>query len=458
MTSLLYGAVSFSAVATMSLLCVVAIVIGSTVRKEIPRTVSITGPVLLAVTASTAMIVFRLVQDVNLLSDENAWHAQAMLVAQFLSESSTTPPVLSEGKEGYPWIVGTLYSISGNAPLVPITLGTLMFVLLVPLCGAITSLVARDLRMTEVGTSRAIRWACYFVAVCPAVIIWVPRVLRESISMFLIGLMILWFLAYLERRRPLFLVAVGAAAAVMVTIRAQVGLGIIAGLILSAIVVYSTRFRHMFARVLLIGPIFLVIFAVTWAYVDSTSSLSAENIALRNRALSDASSAFEGGDEAYAATSIVDMVLFNLPRAALGPFLTELSGGGGAIIVAAVSNVFWLICILGACLFLPGRRRALGAASDRTEKTRVRAFVVLIVLALTLLAILSITAGNYGLVVRMRLMPLVALIPAAAIGFQVWRFRHRGEELFLMRTVDAESTRPRTVRRSRNASHRSRRS
>ncbi len=453
-TPLLSGVTSFSAIAVILLLCVSAGVIGSILRKEIPRTVSIFVPVMLAVTASAGMIVFRLVQDMYLLSDENVWHAQAMLVAQFLSESSGTAPILSEGKEGYPWIVGALYSISGNAPLVPITLGTLMFVLLVPICGGITSLVARDLNMTDAGTAKAIRWACYFVAVCPAIVIWVPRMLRESISMFLIGLMILWFLAYLERRRPLLLLAVGAAAAVMMTIRAQVGLGIIAGLILSAIVVYSTRFRHVFSRLLLIGPIFLVIFAATWAYVDSTSSLSAENIALRNRALSDASSAFEGGDEAYAATGIVDIVLFNLPRAAFGPFPTELTAGGGSIIVAAVSNVFWLTCILGACLFLPGRRRSLASGVGRVEKTRVRAFTVLIVLALTLLAILSITAGNYGLVVRMRLMPLVALVPAAAIGFQVWRYRHRGDELFLAQTVDSKLIVPRAVSR---ASHRTRR-
>lgn len=428
-TPILQGALTFPAVAVITLLVLVAWAFGAFLRRDLPRTVSVAAPVIVAIATSATMTFFRLTNDVYLLSDEKTWHAQSISVAEYLSSGQSATVNLSAGKEGYSWIIGTLYWISGPAPLVPIVFGALTFILLVPICGAVTNLVARDLRLSDVAATKAVRWACYFVALCPAIVIWVPRMLRESISMLLIGLMILWFLKYLEARRPMLLIGVGLMAAVMVTIRAQVGMGIIAGIVLSSIVAYSTRYRHVFSRVMLVGPCFALIFAVTWAFVDSTSDLSAESIALRNRALTDASSAFDGGETAYTADSLLEIVLFNLPRAALGPFPTELNLSGG-IVIAAMSNIFWLACILGALLLFPGLRRAEATRSQPTEKRRARSFVVLVVLAMTLVAILSITAGNYGLVVRMRLMPLVALIPAAAIGFQVWRHRRSGDVLF----------------------------
>lgn len=415
------NAFSFPSITVIALLGFGTLLAASAIRRSIPREVSVFAPMLVAAAASVGALFYRLTVDPYLVSDEVTWHEQSIAVADYLLGRDQLPTGLHGGKEGYPWIVGALYAATEPAPLVPIALGMLLFVLLVPVVGALTATATRELQLPERSAVRAILFSCYFSALCPATAIWAPRMLREIICMFLVGIMILGFLKFLAKPRFAPLVLVAFAAAIMLSVRAQVAMGVVAGLLLSGVVVYATKFRSSIARVMIITPVFLGIFTLTWAYVDSTADLSVESIALRNQALSDASSAFEGGDTAYQAGSIVDIIMFNLPRAAFGPFPHEFNGSG-AILLAIVSNVFWLFCVVGAVLafvMVRAARHFGNAVSRRFPQS----IVVMITISLTLVAILSITAGNYGLVVRMRLMPLMALMPIAALGYTLWRNR-----------------------------------
>lgn len=417
----LENAFSVPSIAVIGLLVFGTLLAASGIRRSIPRTASVFAPMLVASATSVGALFYRLIVDPYLVSDEGTWHEQSIAIAEYLLGRDELPSGLHGGKEGYPWVVGALYAATEPAPLVPIALGMLLFVLLVPVVGALTATAARELQLPERSATRAILFSCYFSALCPATAIWAPRMLREIICMFLVGTMILGFLKFLAKPRFAPLVLVAFSASIMLSVRAQVAMGVVAGLILSGVVVYATKFRSVIARVVVVVPVFLGIFTFTWTYVDSTADLSVESIALRNQALSEASSAFEGGDKAYQAGSIIDIILFNLPRAAFGPFPHEFNGSG-AILLAIVSNVFWLFCVVGATLAFVTIRAARPLENSASRRFP-RSVVVMTTISLTLVAILSITAGNYGLVVRMRLMPLTALIPIAALGYTLWRNR-----------------------------------
>lgn len=433
------NAESFEAVVVIGLLCLLAIAAGTAISRQIPYKIRLGGPVLVAVAVCFASLVYRIVADPLLVDDERAWHRQGVMVADFLvGRSHYLAGSLNEGKEGYAWLVGGLYALSTRSPFIFILLGALLLILLVPLTGALTGLVAQDLGLPTAISIRAVRAAMFFVALCPTIAFWAPRMLREVLVMFLVALAAMFFLKCITTRKLIWLLSTVATVAALTSVRGQIGIGTAAGLALSGIVVWTLRFRSWIARIVFIAPAFVVLFWVTWVYVDSMSDLSVAYTAYRNVALAEATSAFSGGESLKGASSYADIVLFNLPRVAFGPFPNELAMTP-VMLLAALSNLFWLLCVAGTLVLLASRRKVALLADQPGKATHPwRSALVLIVISLTLVAILSINAGNYGLVIRMRLMPMTLLIPLAAAGVAVL-----GAKVASVRRVPGEIARPR---------------
>lgn len=411
MTSdIMANAWGFGPFALLGLLSAVTLFFGVLVNRRRVPSVRLASPMFLAIALNLAMLTFRVLVDEGLIDDEISWHQDGILVSEFLAgRSPSIEDQLGAGKAGYAWLVGFIYYLAGPAPFIPVVLNILLLVLLVPIVTLIAEISTRELRLSRIQVTRAARIASYMIAAMPAIIFWAPRLLREIPSMFLIAVAVLALLLFLENKSTVNILVLICAILGMVSIRAQIGVGLAAAVSLASLAIWSMRFRSVVTRAIVVLPVFLLVLIATWATVDASADIGVENTAYRNRALTDATSAFTGAEELQHADSVLDIVFFNLPRILFGPFPNEVNASA-VMLLALGSSFFWVCSLLLASVVLT-RRKAL--SHDNAKWSTV---IVLVTVTLMLILALSFNAGNYGLVIRMRLMPFVTLIPLAALG------------------------------------------
>lgn len=417
---LLMNAFSFGAVSFTILLTLVTLLAGSLLLKQNVYKVSLALPILFSFALCFAVFIFRVLTQKTLASDELVWHRQSLAVANSLTQGvELLPSDLTPGKEGYAWLVGLIYAAAGPAPIVPIMLNIFLFVLLVPILAITAGMIAESLNFNKAHGQISMKFAGYFTALVPILAFWAPRMLREIISMFLISISVFFVLRYVRENSARFLLWAGLSVFLMFTIRAQIGAGLSAGLLMGVIVVWSMRFSNWFNRIFFIAPPFALLFTIAWGYADSTRDLSVEHTAYRNSALTEANSAFSGTDELQNADSILDIILFNLPRVLAGPFPNEMNGSA-VMILSGLSNLFWLWALLLACNLIK-QRKILLSMQPHNQQIKWNVVLLLVTLFVAFLFMLSIGSGNYGLVIRLRLMPFVFIIPLAGVGFALMK-------------------------------------
>lgn len=405
----------FPALMTIGLIVVSGLMLIQVISTRV-KSLDIRPLAYLAVIVSSLYLLRRIYVGELVILDERVWHELAGEAASQLSAVSPQAGALSTlppGKEGYVWILGWIYSISGAAPMIPIVINIFLHGILTIVLARTTEVLTLHLTIDPHLTTRAVRLVALTTAVAPSIAYWVPLVLRETLCLLCIALVVLFAIHLVATRQPKFLILLALPLAVLIWVRESIGVALLAGLILGLSFSWLRDLRFKWVgRLFLFVPVAAAIVALG-AVIDAQSSLDTSAIARRSVELStNAASGFPG---VSASSSVPDILLIQAPRVALGPFLWEFRPTS-VMILAFVEAIAWL-----ACLFLAMRSKPF-----RSNDVLDRAIATLVVcVAIVLVAALAISIGNYGSLARLRPMAFVVLLPMAGVGYARIRERKR---------------------------------
>lgn len=363
-----------------------------------------------------------------LLGDENVWHALGLQAADYLTGITDDRVTYVEGKEGYVWIVGALYAISGPVPLVPILSNVIFSALTVVSVARTTELVVDDFPgMTPQWRTSAVRTAAFLTALLPAFFVWTPRILRESLGVLLISVAVLGCAQLVRTRKFRYLCLVLAAVVCLSLVRGPIGMALGVALAVAAIFVWSRNSPyHLAIRFFLLIPL-MVVLVGAWNLASAQFGLSTEEVALRNRSLaSDASSGFSGADETTGTQGYATILLINVPRILAGPFFWEFNGASASMLFAFLEGAIWVVAAIFAARAIWIRRRLAKSLTEEANIGNSGTIFILILATAALLATMSISVANYGLLARLRPMALVIILPLAAVAICYRPIRRAG--------------------------------
>lgn len=323
------------------------------------------------------------------LPDAFTYDRVAREYVAFWNHMQDVPPSFALGKEGWVLILACIYRWFGAAP----ALGIIFNATLTGLTAAIV-----------MATTVRLGWPSY--ARTAGLLILMPgflyssTLLRESAAWILTALAA-WAAAGLITKgggvgNTLWLIASFAGMLwIRGSVAAPIGGALLVGLLLARRRVPVALFVGLCGALLIGGPL-----------VARTTSLwgraDLEHINASRSQLSEARSGFE--TTVYSTpVDLVEKLPLTLPRAVLGPYPWEL----GALPPSATLD--WLSWSLLLVWTWRGLLRSRG-----------RSFLLVVVPALSLLAAIGATSGNYGTLVRLRSQAAILLIPLAAAGV-----RHR---------------------------------
>lgn len=308
-----------------------------------------------------------------------------------------TKPFVTSGKEGIPSLLGVLYELFGHHPFLGVIVNVLLATLVVPV-------VASTSRVVRIDAGRA----AWLTACLPPLLLWGSVLLRESASWLMLALIVrgLAGLSAGEPRPWLNWCAVILPFFPLFTVRGTAAI-LVGG---AALFTFSLTAKN---RLL---PILLGVLAVVVAAPSLMSTLNSiaggydvDAINRQREALSrSATSSFEV--EQYDG---VGGVLLSSPMALLrglaGPFPWELPALGIFLIMDTL--VWWVIValIVVGIARMPERRHLWS----------------LLIPAITILAVLSVTSGNYGTMTRLRYQAAVMMLPLAGHGLERLLARRR---------------------------------
>ncbi|GGF43703.1 hypothetical protein GCM10011519_16940 [Marmoricola endophyticus] len=362
------------------------------------------------VVATGCVTLWQLLSGTQLTKDSLVWHERA--VAFSLDPSGRTRGVAGalDGKEGYPWLIGWVYHFVGAVPLVPILFNIIFLVLTATVVARTTENLGGLLEWPEAQVDRAVRLSAWIASCCPSLLIWIPGLLRESLTWLLTSSALYGTLLLIRTGRLRYGVMILGALAALFSVRDTVATGLGVALVLAAVAsVPRTRSGRMKWRILLIVPA-LGLLPLVWSWLSSRFDLSAESISQQGVSLSDgANSGFSGSSSG----GYSDLVLVRLPRVLAGPFPTEYRPSG-VMVLAGVEGAIWLVAVLLALRLLmrQGKRDDFGRA----------AFVIVVAVGATL-AMIALSTGNYGILSRMRSIAFVLLLPLSSLGAVIGSLR-----------------------------------
>ena len=383
-------------------------------------------PIMLAgAFASLLVLAFLISYNNQLIKDELTWHTRALTVTSYLNGSSNTPIADFGGKDGYVWFVGTIYALVGVVPLVPIALNFLFQALIVITVARTTELITLSFSdMNLAARKRAVMVSASVAALAPSLLPWVPHLLREIGSSFLISLAVLMCVQFVRTKQPRFAISAIAAVLILFAVRDSIGLGMSMALVAAVAFIWIQNPKYQVAmRLFLLVP-FVVGAAVFWNFANERFGLSAEDLTTHSQSLSDGATSgfFSDPDGAAGYGAILST---NVPRAVFGPFPWDFQPNG-VMIFAFMEGIVWILAIVFAIRARPLKvfRRTHDQMSIDADDGRV--LVILLAAAFALLAMVAISTGHYGILSRLRTMPLVAILPLSAVGFAKWRIGRVG--------------------------------
>lgn len=366
-------------------------------------------PVAYAAMILSCLIFFgRVVMVGYLVADEALWHRLGAEAADLLLIGSTGSAALATvpaGKEGYVWILGWLYSISGAAPAVPVSLNIVMHGLLVVVLAKTTEAIAvhtgRELSIRVT----AVRSVAVTAAFVPSIALWVPLALRETLTLFCIAVSLMLAMFFITTRNTKYLIYLLPPLGVLIWVRGSIGLALVAGLLIGMSFLFLSGARFAWVgRFLLVVPLSVVLIYLG-TLVDSQTSLDAA--AVTNRSVDLATSAGSGFAGISGTSSLMEVLLIQGPRVVAGPFLWEFRPNG-VMILAFSESLAW---IMGVYL---ASRSGYMQSKQKVDREIAALFVCV---ALILVAALAISVGNYGILARLRPMIFVVLLPLAGFGY-----------------------------------------
>lgn len=351
------------------------------------------GTVILAWYVGLAVVFGFFYGDFGNAPDGGVYDRQAMTVAERwgVIGYEIRGRELAEGKEGFPIIMGVVYSLGGHVPFAGVLLN----------CGvvALTAIVTACATRSLIG-SVSLRFLTFMFMTWPMFIVMGPALLREALCWLGLALVALGISTWRQSSlKASVLLTLGWS--LVWWIRTPVAWLIVIGVVTSLSVIFlRRRFGNVGVAVAgLLALVALIQFSPTLLEMSGSDSerLDVVRGALARTATS-AYSVNAGPLEAVIGES--GFLLANLPHIAFGPFPWELGPAVVWLWILVGSAYWWATMIL---IWHSYRSKPL---EDET--------VVLLVIAATLLVGMGATMTNYGIVVRMRAMPMIALLVVLA--------------------------------------------
>lgn len=292
------------------------------------------------------------------------------------------------GKEGYTQILSLIYTAVGHIPLVGILLNVTVGALLIPLLAATTTRAG--------GPGRVAAW---LVALFPPLVFWGSLLLREALVWFALGVVAWATVGIAGRMRRPGLGWLTVALLGLFWVRGTAALLAVVGLAVTVVLVR----RGVGQSVMLLAALGAVWVSPIGA--RATAILDAYQLDDINRSRNALTTMADSGFQTAAYDGTLGTLLSlptMLPRTLLGPYPWEWSALNPLFAAEALA---WL-----GLLFLAwrGRRQLVAGVAGG-----------LLAQAGVVLFSLAVTSGNYGTMLRLRVLAVVFLIPLAAAGWQV---------------------------------------
>ena len=329
-------------------------------------------------------------------SDARIYHRDAVEIVRHWHGGFPTPALI-DGKEGYYYLLAGLYWLFGPHTLAGLIVNAALAAALVPIVSDLTRrLVGRD----------AAAYVPVLVVLLPGLLLWTSQLLKEAAVVFLVAVSLNCATRLLTRISFSGLAMLAAALAVLFTMRSYVGLvvavGIMAGIALGRRSVLGGLGAGLSAAAVMV----MLVFATGVGYSGYKAATSAD-LKQADLVRKDLATSADSGFGSDIDISTPARALSHFPMAAatflLGPFPWQF---GSARELVALPDV------LATWILLPTLWRGFRTTFQRVG----RAVFILLLPAVMTTALLSLTVGNFGTVVRERSQVVIILVPFLAVG------------------------------------------
>lgn len=342
--------------------------------------------------------------------DEATFHDNALWFAAWLRDEVPQPFAYkwqNHSQVGYFALVGSLYGLFGEFPVVPVLLNCLVG----GLCAQPAYLLAARVAGRRAGMAAAV-----LVTFFPSLVLWSTLLIRDAWVIFLL----LWcsclaqsLLARFRLRTFAWLVLCLAA---MATLRSYMLVLMTAAILLAYLVAAVRRPGRAIATALACGVSVVVLMRVSGLGTDYLGDAPLASLALQrqyNSMTGEGAIALDGYDLSTP-TGALTYLPIGLAWFLLSPFPWQFSGRQG---LAIPEVLLWYAClplVVAGIAFALRRRR--------------RHALVPLATGLLLTVLYSLLEGNVGIIFRHRAQALALLLPFAAVGWARRRSRARREE------------------------------
>ncbi len=335
--------------------------------------------------------------------DANIYHTYAKWMLDF-GKSSLGPLGLERGKEGFYYTLLGLYKVFGPHPHVGLALNATLGAALVPLVTDTT----RRLFGTAAGRNVA-----PIVVLLPSVFLFTSQLLKEASVLFLLALAANAAVRLIERVSLSASLMTAVSLALLLTFRAPVALVAGAGLLLG--VAFGKR-QVLFGFTTGLGTLAVLAVMITTVglgYSGFQSAIERSNLEESNRQRSGLAYQSGTGFGADVDTGTASKAIVYLPVAltnfAFGPFPWQVRG---------IRQLPALVDVIALWILWPSLWRGLRFG----VREQGRRMAVLLLPAVTIAAVLSLSVGNFGILVRERMQVMILVVPVIAYG---WSLRRR---------------------------------
>lgn len=306
-------------------------------------------------------------------------------------------PELSQGKEGFFYVLAALYWVLGAQTTAGIVLNATLGAALVPVISDITH---------RLGGQRAAHKVPPLVVLLPGLILWPSQLLREAAILFLLALASNFAIRICQRVTPARLLGFTLSLAVLFTFRGYIAL-VASGALLLGIALGKQQLLvgvGTAVGAVVIVAVLVLSLGLGYAGYQSAAKSNFEDVNRVRQGLSVSVASGYGSDvdvsTRSAAFSYLPIGLFTFM---LGPLPWEIRGLRQ---LPALPDVFVWWCLLPALL-----------RGYRTARRETRRRVLALVLpAVAIASVLGLILANYGILVRERTQVVVILLPIIAIG------------------------------------------
>lgn len=411
--SILHNAATWQCIVTLIVMLAATSCFAIRYRRFESLELDLTKPYISWVLMSVAITAFRITLSPCLDSDEIKWNTQANeALTAMMAGHLPDPASYSAGKAGFPFLVVGFYAASNRAPIVIVVLNLILWLALVPTLAALTYRLGLSLNLGHSIAQRAGLFSAYFIALNPFIAFWFPRILRECIVMLLLALSVLLVIELRKKATKRLICLFIFVFLILFSIRAQISFGLLAGVLLAEVAVKAGRLKDWRTRLFVLVSSSVALLIATWLLSSVVRSIDSTTLFVINEELSKADSSFAGESAVLASKNPLLLLGSNFVHVLFGPFPNELRASQ-VMIMAVLSNIVWLACLIFFAILLINN---LPKQTITESLTNSYELILLTTLFATFILILTVPTGNYGLVVRMRLMPFVFLIPLSAVG------------------------------------------